>query len=191
MRRPKGTGCVYQRGDVWWLKYSRYGKPYRESCNSTDKRKAEKMLKIRLAEITSGTFVGPQAEKVRVEELAEDLLREYRINGRKSIDDVQARWDLHLKPFFGVLRAIDVTSEMIARYVDARQRNEAKNATINRELAALKRMYHLGLKATPAKVLRIPAFPHLSENNVRKGFLEDGQYSKITAYCPELWFRAI
>jgi len=87
--------------------------------------------------------------------------------------------------------AVDVTSEMIARYVGSRQRQEAKNATINRELAALKRMFHLGLKATPAKVLRIPAFPHLSENNIRKGFLEDGQYQRIVAYCPELWFRAI
>lgn len=113
MSRPKGTGCVYQRGDVWWLKYSRYGKSYRESTHTSDKRKAEKMLRIRLAEITSGTFVGPQAERVRIEELAEDFLREYRINGRKSIDDVDARWKLHLKPFFGVMRAIDVTSEFI------------------------------------------------------------------------------
>jgi integrase len=191
MSRPKGTGCVYQRGDVWWLKYSRYGRSYRESTHTSDKRKAEKMLKIRLAEITSGTFVGPQAERVRIEELAEDFLREYRINGRKSIDDVDARWKLHLKPFFGVMRAIDVTSEFIARYVDSRQRQNAKNATINRELAALKRMYHLGMRATPAKVLRIPAFPHLMENNIRKGFLEDGQYHKIVAQCPELWFRSI
>jgi integrase len=39
--------------------------------------------------------------------------------------------------------------------------------------------------------IAIPAFPHLIENNVRKGFLEDGQYRKIVAYCPELWFRSI
>ena len=191
MSRPKGTGCVYQRGAVWWLKYSRYGRAYRESTHCTDKRKAEKMLKIRLAEITSGTFVGPQAERVRVQELGDDFLREYRINGRKSIDDVIARWNLHLKPFFAVMRAVDVSSEIISRYVDSRQRQAAKNATINRELAALKRMFHLGLHATPAKVLRIPAFPHLIENNVRKGFLEDGQYHNLVAYCPELWFRAI
>jgi integrase len=29
------------------------------------------------------------------------------------------------------------------------------------------------------------------ENNVWKGFLEDGQYRKIVAHCPELWFRSI
>lgn len=191
-RRPKGTGCLYQRpdSDVWWIKYSRYGKPYRESAKTTDKRKAEKFLKARLAEIETGTFVGPKAERVRVEELADDFLREYRINGRKSLDDVTARWNLHLKPFFGPLRGIDVTSDLIARYVDARQRQGAKNATINRELAALKTMYRLGMKATPAKVLRMPAFPHLSENNVRKGFLADNQYRNLVEGA-ELWFRAL
>ncbi len=158
---------------------------------STRRRLVAEIQPLRQVQITSGTFVGPQAERVRVQELAEDFLREYRINGRKSIDDVEARWNLHIKPFFGVLRAVDVSSELIARYVDARQRQEAKNATINRELAALKRMYHLGMRSTPAKVLRLPNFPHLAENNIRKGFLEDGQYSKIVAHCPELWFRSI
>lgn len=193
MRRPKGTGSVFQRpdSDVWWIKYSRNGKPFRESTKTTDKRKAEKFLRIRLAEISSGTFAGPQIERVRIEDLAEEFLRDYRINGKKSLDDVQARWNLHLKPFFGFLRAIDVTSELLARYVDARQGEGAKNATINRELAALKRMFHLGMKATPAKVMHIPAFPHLAENNARTGFLEDGQYQKIVDYRPQLWFRAI
>ena len=191
-RRPKGTGCVYQRPDspVWWIKYSRNGKPYRESAKTTNQRKAENFLKTRLAEIATGTFLGPQAERVRVEDLADDFLREYRINGRKSLDDVQARWDLHLKPFFGVLRAKDVTSDLIARYVDARQRQAAKNATINRELAVLKRMYRIGHQATPPKVLRMTAFPHLKENNVRKGFLDDNQYRKLVDGT-ERWFRAL
>jgi integrase len=191
-RRPKGTGCVYRRPDspVWWIKYSRRGRPYRESAKTTNVRKAEAMLKNRLAEIATGTFLGPQAERVRVEELADDFIRDYRINGRRSLEDVTTRWELHLKPFFGVLRAIEVTSELIARYVDARQRQGAKNATINRELAALKRMFRLGHQATPAKVQRMPAFPHLSENNVRKGFLDDAQYRTLVDGA-ELWFRAL
>jgi integrase len=192
MTRPKGTGCVYRRPDsqVWWLKYSRYGKAYRESSQTTDKRKAEKKLRTRLAEIATGTFAGPQAERVRVQELAEDMIRDYRINARKSIEDVEARWKLHLQPFFEGMRAIDVTSEIIARFVDTRQQEGAKNATINRELAALKRMFRLGLLATPAKVLRMPAFPHLRENNVRKGFLEDAQLQSLMKDA-ELWFRAL
>jgi integrase len=70
-------------------------------------------------------------------------------------------------------------------------RSKAKNATINRELAALKRMFHLVHRTTPPKVNRIPAFPRLAEDNIRPGFLEDGQYEKLFASCPENWFRAI
>jgi len=68
---------------------------------------------------------------------------------------------------------------------------KAKNAMINRELAALKRMFHLGHRTTPPKVNRIPAFPRLAEGNIRKGFSEDGQYEKLFASCSETWFRAI
>ena len=69
--------------------------------------------------------------------------------------------------------------------------NHSINATINRELAALKRMFRLGQQSTPPKVVRAPKFPKLAENNVRKGFLEDGQYRMLVEYCPELWFRSL
>lgn len=126
-----------------------------------------------------------------VSELAEDFLRDYRINGRKSIDDVDARWRLHLGPYFASLRATQVTSELIAKYVDMRQSEDAQNATINREMAALKRMFRLGMYATPPKVVRLPKFPKLTEDNVRKGFLEDAQYRKLFEAIPETWFRAL
>jgi integrase len=191
MTRPKGTGCIYPRSgtSVWWIKYSRNGKPFSESSHTTDKRKAERILKQRLAEIQTGTFVGPETERTRVHELADDFLRDYRINGRKSVDDAKARWTLHLQPFFGPLRAVEVNCSLVTRYIESRQQQGAKNATINRELAALKRMFNLGREHR--KVRDVPIFPRLKENNVRKGFLEDGQYHKLVEYCPELWFRAL
>jgi integrase len=197
-------GCIYGRADsgVWWIKYSRHGKPFRESTGfevstgdlKEDKRnreKAERKLEQRLAEITTGTFTGLRIERVRVDELADDFLREYRINGRKSLYQAEKRWKTHLKPFFGGRRVVDVSSDVLARYVDSRQEAGAQNATINRELAALKRCFSLGAKATPAKVLRMPAFPHLREDNIRQGFLEDGEYTKLVEHSPGLWFRAM
>jgi integrase len=88
------------------------------------------------------------------------------------------------------MRAASVTSDLLARYVDDRQRQGAASSTINRELAALKRMFRLGLAATPPKVYRVPAFPHLREDNVRTGFLEDAQYQKLVEGS-DLWFRAM
>ena len=45
--------------------------------------------------------------------------------------------------------------------------------------------------STPPKVLRLPKFPKLTEDNIRKGFLEDAQYEKLIGYCPDAWFRTL
>ncbi len=81
----------------------------------------------------------------------------------------------------------------MAKYVDLRQSEGAKNATINRELACLKRMYSLGLHSTPPKVYRMPRFPMLVERNVRTGFVEDEQYEHLAMASGKigLWMRAL
>ncbi len=48
----------------------------------------------------------------------------------------------------------------------------------------------MGQRSTPAKVTRMPYFPHLKENNVRKGFLEDSQYRALVEGA-NLWFRVL
>jgi integrase len=165
----------------------------RERANTTKPKEAEKVLRKRLGEISTGVYSGPKLEKIKVSELADDRIREYRINRRKSIDDLEARWKLHLKPFFGVLRAVEVTSQLVARYIDLRQQEEAENATINRELAALKRMFNLARQSTPPKVQSVPYIAMLKEDNIRTGFLESKQHDGLAAETGKvgLWLRAV
>lgn len=120
--------------------------------------------------VSSGEPFRLGMEKIKVAELAEDFLQDYRINALKSLPDAQTRWTLHLHDCFGHLKAAFVGMDTIKNYIEKRQKEEASNATINRELAALKRMFSLGMKASPPKVYRMPPIPHLKENNVRKGF---------------------
>ena len=86
MKRPRGTGSILRMNgsNVLWIKYHRNGKPIRESAHTTKVKEAEKLLRSRFAAISTGTYVGPKLEKVPVSELADDLVREYRINGRNQ-----------------------------------------------------------------------------------------------------------
>jgi integrase len=193
MPRPRGTGSIYlQPGSaVWWIKYYRNGKSYRESTRTIERSKAMCFLKKRLAEVTTGDFCGPQAERIRVSELAEEMLREYRVNGRKSYELTDQRWKNHLLPFFGQLRAVDVTTDLINRYIEKRREGGTQNGTINRDLAALKRAFYLGYRSSPRKVYQVPVFPRLRENAPRKGFVQEAQYRTLCANCKESWMRAI
>jgi len=60
----------------------------------------------------------------------------------------------------------------------------AASATINRELAALKRMLKLGAIQTPPKVDRVPHIPLLEEKNTRKGFFEHDEFEALRNALP-------
>jgi len=192
-QRPRGTGSIYQqRGSGnWWLQYYRNGKVYRQSAGTTNRRKAERLLQRKIGEIATGNFLEPAAEKTLVKELAADLLTEYEANARHSLVNVRRNWDKHLAPRFENLKARDVRTDALNQYITERQAEAASNASINRELAALKRAFKLGMIA--GKVAKMPIFPHLAERNVRQGFLEDAAYTKLAkASASEgLWLRAM
>lgn len=203
-KRPWGTGSLWRpKGStVWWCKYYRDRQPgeegspripVRESTHTSKKREAQDFLSARLELARKGIPFRPRMERILASELANDLLLDYKVNKRRSLQQTRARWDLHLVPFFGYMRAGNISTDLIHRYIEKRQAEEARNATINRELAVLKRMFNLGLRAIPPKVHFVPPIPRLREDNVRKGFLDEAQREKLSAECGKvgLWLRAM
>ena len=183
----RGDGSVFQRGGVWWIKYYRNGKAFPKSSESDQERVARKLLKRRLGEISVGRFIGPEAEQVTIRGLSDDYLNDYRVNGKKSLDKAEQTLK-HLLAFFGDYRAHDLGTDLVRKYVSRRQEEGAANATINRELAALKRIYSLGIQAE--KIYRKPYIPMLQENNVRKGFFEHGEFVALREAAPE-YFKPV
>lgn len=186
-KRTRGSGGVFQRGKVWWYSFVRDGELYRESAETTLKTTAQTKLARRIREIEDGFT----RAKISVSELIESAFRHYEREGFSSLQDAKERWEKHLKPVFGSLRASQVTTEKLAAYGAARLQEKAARATINRELALLRLAFNLGRKARQLQY--VPHFPMHRENNTRTGFLEDAQYDKLAATCAKrgLWLRTM
>ena len=89
----------------------------------------------------------------------------------------------HLKAFFGQARAQALDPARVREYIAQRQVAGAANATVNRELAALKRALTLAVQGR--KILTRPHIPMLLENNARTGFFEREQFEAVYRHLPE------
>ena len=173
-------GHLYRRGKIYWIKYYRNGRAFYESSGSRKEGDAKLLLRLREGDIAKGIPVTPKVGRLRFDELAEDVVNDYRANGKRSIKDVERRFRKHLLPFFGGRRTSAITTSHVRRFITVRQEAGASNAEINRELAALKRAFSLAVK--DGKLMVKPHIPSLKENNVRKGFFEPEQFERVRSY---------
>ena len=166
---------------MYWIAYYHRGRQIRESAHTDNPVKARNLLRERLRKAGTPEFIGPAAERLTYDHLADMYLTDYRVNGRRSLRDAD-RNVRHLRNAFGFDRAVDITADRIAAYTAARLTDGAKPATINREAAALRRMFSLAVKAG-----KLPSRPHiamLAEDNAREGFMEPAEFETMRAHLP-------
>lgn len=76
----------------------------------------------------------------------------------------------------------DITSDRIAGYIRTRQEAKAAAATIAYELACLKRVFSLAMRA--GKAIQRPYIPSVKVDNARKGFFEPADFAAVEAKLP-------
>jgi len=184
-------GMIYRRGKTYWLKYytldpeTGRARAIRESAGTEKYREAETLLKQREGAIAGGTIITPKMVRLVFSDAARDVLADYSTNGKRSVEHVRRYVRLHLEPFFGRRRMSAITTSDVRQYIARRQAQGASNATVNRELAVLKRAFTLAIVA--GSLSSRPPIPLLRENNARRGFFETEQFAAVRRHLrPDL-----
>jgi integrase len=185
-----------RRSAVWWLDYYQDGKRVRRTSGTKVKGEAEKILREALGDVEAG-HAPPPGQVVTVGSLHQLVADDYARNGRRSGRDVD-RGYAYLEAFFGDRPASGLTVADVDAYVAARlagrvrgperkgrrpRARRAARATVNRELAHLRRGFRLAVRK--GRLARRPDFSLLAENNRRLGFFEAHEFEAILEKLPE------
>ncbi len=172
----KQRGRGGQPGRIWWIKFYVNGRPVRESTSTEKETEARRILKERLGRVATGQPILPRADRVRYEEVAQDLRQHYQTTGSRNLDEAEYRIQ-QIDRFFVGKRIAAIGPADVTAYVAKRQGEGVSNGTINRELAMLNRLLRLAYEN--GKLLRLPVIRELKENGPRQGFFEREQFGAV------------
>lgn len=183
--RPKGTGSIFKpKGSrFYWIAYMSGGKRNYESTKSTVERVAQDLLTSRMGDTQRGIVVTPKLGKIKLGDGLKAVTNDLTNNARKTADETKRRINMHLLKFFSPEQRMNgVTTANIEAYKTHRLEQKAAPATINRELAALRRAFRLAVRG--GELLNQPHVALLRENNTRKGFFERDQLDAVLKHLP-------
>jgi hypothetical protein len=113
-------------------------------------------------------------KKLKYEDIRETLVLDYRTRGVKMLEEDENGnpyvWGFeHLNSFFKNRSVIEITTDLLYKFIERRQIDGAKNATINRNLSLLRRLMSLAQRAGK---LAHSLFPDAEGGQCSKGILD-------------------
>ncbi len=187
---------VFRKQGVWWIDYYINGHRKRERIGP-DKRLAETVHRKRKVEIAEGKYLDRQRPVTTTfDELAEAYLPYARDQQQKRSWTRDRTSITTLKAYFGGKRLAEVTPASIEQYRAWRRATISRRgipvtpATINRELACLKRMFSVARKGLFVLKGGVPnSNPVASislerENNERDRVLSRDEFDQLMAVAP-------
>jgi hypothetical protein len=133
---------IYRRKRIWWISYyDQYRSRMQESSHSSNRRDAERLHALRKSEVLRGVYRQPV--RISLEEFESRYMEYTKANKRSWLRDQQM-----LKPLKGFFRAERQLAAITVPDIEGyklHRRKQVSGATVNRELALLKRMFNLAI----------------------------------------------
>jgi integrase len=176
--RPKVRG---RETKLWWVDYSLGGQRHREPTGTASKAEALRQLREKITAREAGKVIG-RPDRVTLRQLRELVVRQYALDGRKSVRRVKQAFG-HLEKFFGAgARVAEMTKARLDAYAEERLGTGRARATVNNELAQLRRGFRLAIDAGLLAVM--PVFKLPNPRNARSGFFEEGEFAAVLLELP-------
>lgn len=182
---------IYKRGNVWWYEFVWEGDRIRESTKQGDKRVAAQIEAAKRTQLAKGE-VGIKERKAAptLKRFIEDSFLKHLEATKAEEPNTIAFYtacanNLLAWPKLAEARLDQIKTEMITAYITSRQAAEMSVATINRELATLRRALRLAnewgdLATAPPKITM------LDGENGRERVLNDAEESAYLAAAEPL-----
>lgn len=184
-KRKYGSGNLVKRGSIWYLRYRDHaGARIEESTKSSDRREAERLLTIAIGEVAAGLRVRGNPAAAKVRDICQLVIDDYKAKRAATTADVICRVEKHIVPAIGQMSISKLTGSGLRAYANHRMDEGAAPASVNRELAIVRRGLHLAREQEPPWIIRVPKIELLPEDNVRTGFIEQAEYVALRAALP-------
>jgi integrase len=185
-RKPRGIYEMPADSGVWWVQYfDENGRRHREKIGP--KRLAMEVYQKRKTAIRERRFF---PERLRRRDwLLSEVIDDYLARNRNKL-----RWFDHYERYGAIWKAAfpgrtltQIVPGDVERYVAARRQDVAP-ATVNRELAFLRRVYNVAIDDGRAEINPVKSKIFFRENNARVRFLGDDEQTRLRdAVGPDVW----
>jgi len=182
--------ALYNRGQVWWMDFVYKGKRYRRSTDTTDRKLARRIYDKVKGEVAEGKWFErlPGEEKLFAEMMDKYLSEHASLKASARSFKGYAK---RMAAFFGNHTLVEITPSLINEYKIQRRNDGVKPATINRELATMKKAFNLAVKEWEwVRDNPVSKVSMEKENNKRDRWLMEGEESRLLEAC-EPWLREL
>ncbi len=176
--RPVVDGVQTSR---WWLDYSVHGVRHREPTGTTKKKEAFSQLREKITARQAGKLIG-RPDRVTLAELHDLVRRQYVLDGRRSSGRLEIAFANVERLIGKETRAPEITVTRLDKYAEDRMAESASRATVNYELAAVRRGFRLGIEKGRLAVM--PLFKLPKPQNARSDFFEEGEFAAVLLEHP-------
>jgi integrase len=143
-------------------------KQHCESTATTNKRVAQTILNKRLGEIVEERFQLPNSNPPRLQEFSQEFLNSIHHQINQITKKRYASSLANLSEHFGDVRLSDFNLERIEGFKEARLLSKVRAATVNRDLAVLRRMLGIAAKKRLIRSLPFREIEMLEERKERR-----------------------